>query len=285
VSGRALDDEATLRKLDTWTRSFRDEGERRCGVATGTAPDGTAVVAAVAVDALADLSPLPVHARTGQWLEVEARMLVPATSATVVVLGPSGAPHDALTSFSRGRVRARFAPDRPGAFTVQIVADVAEGPRPVLEASVFADVDPPDERRDLPAPGEGAGAGAPDATTALERMIGALRRDEQLPSIARDASLDRLARAHALLMQRARTVGHDVGDGDPAERVRDAGLAARDVGENVAHSPSLALAHRALYASPSHRANLLRPELDAMGVAVLEDPDGSVWVDELFVSR
>ena len=96
--------------------------------------DGTGSLVAVAVDALADLAPLPMRARAGQWLAVEARMRVPATSASVVVLGPSGAPRAVLTSSRRHDVRARFAPDRPGAFTVQVVADLAAGPRPVLEA-------------------------------------------------------------------------------------------------------------------------------------------------------
>jgi uncharacterized protein YkwD len=85
-------------------------------------------------------------------------------------------------------------------------------------------------------------------------------------------------------MRAARTVGHDVGDGDPSVRVRDAGLVAKEVGENVAHAATVTLAHRALYASPSHRANLLKSSFSTLGVAVLADPDGSVWVAELFGS-
>jgi uncharacterized protein YkwD len=85
-------------------------------------------------------------------------------------------------------------------------------------------------------------------------------------------------------MAAARTVGHDVGDGDPTTRLRDASLVVREAGENVAHAASVALAHRALYASPSHRANLLRADFDRVGVAVVDDPDGSVWVAELFAS-
>ena len=284
VSGRALDHAATLEKLDAWRAGFRDLGERRCGVATGVAADGTQIAVAVSVDALADLSPLPLRTHAGTWLTVDARLLVAASMAHVVVVGPSGTPRNVPTSFEGGRVRARFAPDRPGAFTVQIVADVSTGPRPVIEASVFADIEPPQEPISSAAPGELAGAGAPDGASGLTRMIDALRAESELPAVGRDPRLDALAAAHARRMLGTHTVGHDVGDGDPAQRVQNAGMSVRATGENVAHAPSVALAHRSLYASPSHRSNLLHPSFDHVGIGVAEDPDGSVWVVELFVT-
>jgi uncharacterized protein YkwD len=115
-------------------------------------------------------------------------------------------------------------------------------------------------------------------------MVTALREGEQLPNLARDPKLDAIALAHAHQMLAARTVGHDVGDGDPEARARAAGIRARLVGENVAHAASIRLAHRALYESPSHRANLLHTEFDRVGAAVLEDTDGSVWVAEVFAA-
>ncbi len=282
VSGRALDHDATLRKLDAWRASFRDIGQRRCGVATGYAPDGSEVVAAIALDALADLAPLPIRARTGTWQTVDAVLLVPASAVEVVVLGPTGEPHSVPASFDGGHVRARFATDRAGAFTVQVVADVANGPRPVLEAKVFTDAEPPRTTPDLAAPGEDAAAGVTDPEAALASMVAAMRASERLPRLARDPRLDAVARAHALRMKQARAVGHDLGDGDPGERLDNAGLYAKEIGENVAHAQSVVLAHRALYASVSHRENLLRAEFTRMGIAVLDDPDGSVWVAEVF---
>ena len=78
VSGRALDHESTLKRLDAWRASFHDIGQRRCGVATGYASDGSEVVAAIALDALADLAPLPIRVRSGTWQTVDAAVLVPA---------------------------------------------------------------------------------------------------------------------------------------------------------------------------------------------------------------
>jgi uncharacterized protein YkwD len=282
VSGRALDHEATLKKLDAWRASFHDIGERRCGVATGFGQDGSEVVAAIALDALADLGAVPTRIRSGTWQSVAATLLVPATGAHVVIMGPSGEPQPVPTSFDGSHVRARFGADRTGPFTVQVVADVATGPRPVLEAQLFADIEPPHATPKLAAPGEEAGAGVTDKATALSSMVEALRVAEKLRPLVRDGRLDAVALAHARRMKEAHTLGHDVGDGDPAERLANAGLRARETGENVAHAQSILLAHRALYASVSHRENLLSPEFTHLGVGVLEDPDGSVWVAQVF---
>jgi uncharacterized protein YkwD len=53
-------------------------------------------------------------------------------------------------------------------------------------------------------------------------------------------------------------------------------------GENVAHNLDVTHAHRAQWASPSHRENLLQPRFDRIGIGVALDPDGSIWVCEVF---
>jgi uncharacterized protein YkwD len=284
ISGRALDHSTTVARLAAWRQSFHDLGERRCGVATGFASDGSEVVAAVALDAVADLAPLPIRTRIGTWLTIDATLRVPATEAHVVLLGPDGAPRAIPAALDHGHVRARFAPDRPGELAVQVIADVESGPRPVLEARVFADVEPPSEAPNLSAPGEDAPPAVGDRAGTLEAMIDALRAAERLTHLARDPRLDAIAMAHTRRMIAEGSVGHDVGDGDPAVRIAAAGLSARQTGENVAHAESLRLAHRALYMSPSHRANLVRGAFDRMGLAVVEAPDTTVWVTEVFAS-
>jgi uncharacterized protein YkwD len=282
VAGRALETGAVRASLDAWAGAPVRVGTRRCGLASARSADGGEIIAAVTVDALADLAPLPVRAHAGAWLSLDARMLVPTARARVVVLGPSGDPHAVPSTLEAGHLRARFAPDRPGAFVVQVVADVAGGPRPVLEALVFADVAPPTSPPDEAAPGEDAAAGATDDDEALERMVAAARRDARRRPLERDARLDAIARAHARRMMAVHALGHDVGDGDPSERLEGRGLSAGETGENVAHAASVALAHRALYASPSHRENVLGGRFERLGVAAVRDRDGSVWVTETF---
>jgi uncharacterized protein YkwD len=269
-----------LAKLRDWLP--QGQSLRRCGAASGVAPDGARVLVVVSVEALADLAPLATRARVGQWMTVEARLRVPARSASVMVLGPSGAPRPLLTTVDRSTVRARFAPERAGEFTVQVIADLAAGPRPVLEASVFADVEPSDEPSGQPAPGEDAAAGARDDSEALARMISIARSSAGQRALERDRRLDQVALAHSVSMNRIQALAHDVGDGDPEARLDAVGLEARLAGENVAYAPSVAQAHRALWASPSHRLNILRSDYGRVGIGVVRGEAGDVWVTEIF---
>lgn len=289
ASSRGPSDDAALRaQLEAAKKPAT-----RCGVALArpdheAGKEGNELFVGVVVDAHADLDALPMRARTGEWLTFSANLHVPASSAKLVVLGPRGAPRTVPTSIDRssGLVRARFALDRPGAFVVQLVGDLASGPEPLLEARVFTDVEPPaTEDNVTPAPGEELATPGDHDDDVLTRMIAALRTSETLPPLARDPRLDELARAHANAMRRARVVAHDLGDGDPTRRFEDASLVAKNVGENVARARSVALAHRALHASPSHRMNLLRAEYTHVGVAVVRDDNGDVWACEVFASN
>jgi uncharacterized protein YkwD len=236
-------------------------------------------VAAVVVEALADLSALPTHARTGAWLEVDATIRVPADDARVVLLGPRGAPRAVSTTYdgTSGKVRSRFVLDRPGAVTLQLVGNLPNGgPRPLLEARIFADVEPSSSPV---VPGEEG-----VDTTDLAALVARVREAEAAPALTRDRRLDTIAEAHARRMVAASTTAHDLGEGDLRARFADAALDARVVGENVAHAANILAAHRALYASPSHRLELLRADYTHVGVGVVPAEDGSVYVCEVFAA-
>jgi uncharacterized protein YkwD len=285
ASAKTLSTEATLRRLDEWLAEDREPRLRRCAVASAVAADGTHALAVVAVEALADLAPVPTRARTGQWLEVRARLHVAAAGGSVLVLGPSGAPRRVPAWLDGTVLHARFALDRPGAFTVQVLASTASGPRPVAEASVFADVEPPAHAGSDAAPGEEASEPARGDEDDLANMLAIARETSGEPPLTRDARLDAMGRVHASQMAAAHLLGHDAGDGEPTTRAEASGLSFRALGENVAHAGTVALAHRALWASPSHRANMLRRDFDRVGVAVVRDGRGDAWVVETFTSE
>jgi uncharacterized protein YkwD len=314
ASASMLGGRATMANLDGWLGATHGR-ERRCAVATATSTDGTQTLAVVAVDVLADLAPLPTHARPGQWLSVEATLRVPALGGDVLVLGPSGVPRSIPTAFDGKVLRARFAPERPGEFTVQVVADVASGRRPVLEATVLAGVDAPTPSARI-APGEDLAPGAarssvseradpnltgparssdseradpkPVATAPdddqLAEMVASARGSLGLARLTRHPSLDAIARDHAQRMARTHELAHQLDDGDPLERLHAAGIDTRYVGENLAHAPTVRLAHRALWVSPSHRANLVSREFERIGVGVVRDEHGDAWAVEIFAS-
>jgi len=160
---------------------------------------------------------------------------------------------------------------------------VSTGPRPVLEAYVHAGTTPPLRFAESPAPGEGAGKDEKDDSAAIRAMVNAARASEGLKPLSGDKALDVLAAEHSAKMMAARTVGHDVGDGDPSTRLHAAGIQYRSSGENVAGASSLPRAHRALWASPSHRRNVLESRFSRVGVGVARSDDGRVWVTELFL--
>jgi len=283
LEGGDLENSAAVERMQGWLSSFNDGGERRCGVALASTRDRH-VLAAVAVDALADLEPLPVRLRAGTWVDVNANLLVPADEAKVIVLGPSGPPYAVPTTLDGRHARARFNADRPGAFLIQLLANVAGGPRPVLEATAYADAPPPTSFFGDAAPGEPAEPlpASADKTAALLAMLNQARATEQSPALQRDPTLDGIAERHAQAMRQLKRIAHDAGDGDHRRRVEATQLSVLATGENVAHALNVARAHRALWASPSHRENLLQPRFDRVGIGVALDADGSIWVCEVF---
>ncbi len=283
VQAPDLDPDDVARRFAAWTGSNKVQGQRRCGVTRLTRADGTEVVSAITIDALADLDPLPTTARVGEWITLRGHMVVPATEAKVVLLGPRGLPRTVLASLSGDDIRATFSVDQPGPWLVQVLANVSTSWRPVLEAYVHAGGTPPLSFAESPAPGEDAGASETLDADAVRKMLNAARASEGIKPLGGDAALDRLAAEHSKKMMEQRTVAHDVGDGDPSTRLQAAGVAYRVSGENVAGASNLRRAHRALWASPSHRGNVLESRFSRVGIGVERGPDGRVWVTELFL--
>lgn len=282
IAGSTFEDEYLKKKVKGWLDGWSTLGVRRCGLAKGSKDDGTTVFSVVAIDALADVKSLPVTARVSQWISLEAKMLVPATAAKVVLLGPRGAPKTVTASLTKDVIKSTFSVDQPGQWLVQVLATVSTGPRPVIEAHVFAGVTPPTKFTRASVPGEDAGKAVKDDAEAMLKMLNAARVAEGAKALTRDAALDKLAKAHSDEMAKVKMIGHNVGTGDPAQRIKAAGHKAKIAGENVASAASPQNAHRALWASPSHRSNMLSGEFTRVGIAVVKDAEGRVWVTELF---
>jgi uncharacterized protein YkwD len=294
LQAATFDTPAAEASLDEWLARTSPLGQRRCGAAVVVSATGSRILAAVAVDALVDLDPLPTRVRLGQWLRLLARPLVPARSAETVLLGPHGAPRSIPTELRPDEVRSVFSLDQPGMWRIQLLLGTETGPRPVAEAWAFVDEEPNLNAAQAAAPGERLSATIPLGTAALAateeeqrslmfEMLNAARRSEQRIPLRRDERLDQLARAHAEAMRRAQQTAHDVGQGLPSERLHRAGIDAALVGENVAHAASLGRAHRALWDSPAHRGTLLEPGFVAVGLGVSSDT-AAVWVCELFTN-
>ena len=85
-----------------------------------------------------------------------------------------------------------------------------------------------------------------------------------------DLALAEAARQHCLQMAAEGPISHRYGgEADVAVRAGQAGAHLSVIEENVAIGRSPALIHSAWMRSPDHRANLLSPDVDRVGVAVV----------------
>jgi hypothetical protein len=85
-----------------------------------------------------------------------------------------------------------------------------------------------------------------------------------------DPALAEAARRHCLRMAAEGPLSHQyAGEPDVAERANQAGARFSMIEENVAFGPDPATVHDEWMHSPGHRANLLNPYVDRIGVAVL----------------
>jgi uncharacterized protein YkwD len=283
IRARSVSRDDAKTRLQAWLANLDSTGTRRCGVSSIVDSEQGEAVAVVVVDAAADLvRPVATRVRSGSWITIEATVLVASSFAKVVVLGPRGLPRTIPTSFdpSTRRVMARFMADTPGHWTAQLLTAGAAGPLPSLETDIFADVAPESASRQ--APGEPQAAGVSDDAVAMMVMLNATRKLENLTPLVRDVRLDAIAARHVQAMMRTGVMGHQAGDGTPPSRIDRAGIAVKESGENVAHAGSVTLAHRVLWASPSHRGNMLHTRFRRVGVAAARDSAGMVWVTQLF---
>jgi hypothetical protein len=103
-----------------------------------------------------------------------------------------------------------------------------------------------------------------------------------LPSLHWDAALYRAAQGHAQEMAARASISHQYpGEAELAERGRRAGARFSTIAENVAEAPTSVRIHDAWMNSPGHRANLLDPQVDAVGISVLRR-DGQLYAVQDF---
>ncbi len=111
-------------------------------------------------------------------------------------------------------------------------------------------------------------------TERLQRGLKALAWDDRLRDVARLHSRDMFTRGY---------FAHTSPEGDSAlERVTARGLRFAEVGENLALAPTLNIAHTGLMRSPGHRANILYPRFQRIGIGIIVARPYGLMVTQLF---
>ena len=126
--------------------------------------------------------------------------------------------------------------------------------------------------------------------------VNATRRSLKLSTLRLDPLLAEVARAHSLEMRDKQYFAHESptnGLVHPIDRYR-AGF--RDtpaiVAENIYRawstartvpSPNdIARAHNALLKSPGHRKNIVEPRVSNIGVGIVQNANGDIWITQMF---
>ena len=109
------------------------------------------------------------------------------------------------------------------------------------------------------------------------------RAEAGLTPLQSDEGLTRAARKHSALMASQKRLSHDL-PGEPALPQRLAAASSLQFsaeGENVGLAPSAAEVHRGFMHSPHHRENLLNPDYNVAGFAVVRNGN-MIYVTEDF---
>ncbi len=97
------------------------------------------------------------------------------------------------------------------------------------------------------------------------------RADNNLPPLRHGSALTQAAEKHAQIMVQSGTLSHQLpGEPDLIARVQQAGVHCSTVAENVASGPTADRINDEWMHSASHRANLLDPRVNAIGIAVID---------------
>jgi uncharacterized protein YkwD len=117
----------------------------------------------------------------------------------------------------------------------------------------------------------------------LFELVNQERLQRGLNSLEYDTSLVPVARGHSQEMLQLGYFSHvSPNTGTLGDRLNDADVVYTSAGENLAYAPNVSIAHRGLMQSDGHRANILEPSWERVGIGILSAPDGTIMVTQLF---
>lgn len=114
------------------------------------------------------------------------------------------------------------------------------------------------------------------------QLLNRARAEQGLPALEANAQLQQAARAHSQLMASRQKLSHRFSDEAVVrERLAVTGLHFDTDGENVGFNQTAEGADQGFMHSPPHRANILNPNYNAVGIGVVQR-GGNIWVTEDF---
>ncbi|MFO0576677.1 MAG: CAP domain-containing protein [Polyangia bacterium] len=248
---------------------------RRFGLAVVDGAPGEQRALVVVLESFVALTPPPQGARRDSEVPLAGELLAPYGRPRLVVTTPQGQAMEPKLSVEGRRFSAALRCGERGRYQVEILGESGHGPTVLANFPWYCDEAPPAlPSQPVPRTGSAAAASWSDARAAETEVLALLneeRRRAGLPKVVSDDRLVAAARAYSDEMAAYRFVAHvSPRSGTPSDRVRRAGVPAVLVTENLAQAGSPREAHASLVGSPGHRANLLDPRVQRVGIGARE---------------
>ncbi len=254
----------------------------RYGLAVRTTPSEQFAVA-VLTAADVDFDPVPRHVRAGETLDLHGRLADRLSHPRVAVTRPDGRSENLEGQDNRFDFAVKLA--KPGAYAVEMIGDGALGPSVVANFPVYVDMPEP------PLPQEQAveQVTSPAAVEAeLLALINAERARAGVRPVTLWPALSNVARAHSQDMVEHKFIAHISPTlGDTEARLKRAGIAWQQFGENIGMASTTVEVHQGLMASPGHREAIVNPAYTHVGIGAalqLQDKSYVPVVTEDFVA-
>ncbi len=122
-----------------------------------------------------------------------------------------------------------------------------------------------------------------DLENQMIQLVNYERESRGLNKLVFDPSLQTIARGHSADMFTRGYFSHYSPEGKTvANRAKEKGIDYLVIGENLAYAPNLQLAHKGLMNSEGHRANILSPDYNKIGIGIMDGGVYGLMVTQVF---
>ena len=106
--------------------------------------------------------------------------------------------------------------------------------------------------------------------TQLLTLVNRERRKAKLPLFTLDSAMSNVSRKHSYDMAMRDFFSHKNKQGQsPFDRMRQAGINFQAAAENIAYASEVLEIHKNLMNSPGHRANIMNPRYNKIGIGIV----------------
>lgn len=117
----------------------------------------------------------------------------------------------------------------------------------------------------------------------LINLVNKERSSRGLQTLGKVDLLTEVGRGHSADMFKRGYFSHTSPEGkNVSDRALDKGYIYLVIGENLAYAPSVELAHKGLMDSPGHKANILSPEFNKIGIGIMDGGVYGLMVTQVF---